>query len=270
MFRRWSHYWVVHFKALMRIRPNRLEWIYLVYLVFFVLAVLSPSIYTRGYLGISETTLEEVTIFLFGMAGLLTFAAYEHLMERHDVEQEQVETDYKRAKSELIEAYTYIGAINRKIELLKKTTNTASLQMGGGKQNARELFHAVTANACAAAGAESVLLRVVELSKLRTDREYLHQTDKSVVNFRVSNKDLRAVHDQGAPHAFLRSDDGREVLVVPSDRKGDYKAYLLLVWPSHEVPELDHSLLKVFANQAEMLYHQIFRPEQEQETELAT
>ncbi len=244
----------------MALRPNRLEWIYLVYLLFFVLAVLSPSIYTRGYLGLSEKTLEELTIFLFGMAGLLTFAAYEYLMEKHEEEQEQVQTDYKRAKNELIEAYTYIGAINRKIELLKKTTNAASLQLAGGKQSAKELFQAVAANACAAAGAQSALLRVVELPKLRTDREYVHHTDKKFT-FRIANKDLRAVHDQGAAHAFLPSEDGREVLVVPSDRTGDYKAYLLLTWSNHTVPELDHSLLKVFANQAEMLYQQMFHPQ---------
>lgn len=244
----------------MAIRPNRLEWIYLVYLIFFVLAVLSPSIYNRGYFGLSETALEEVTIFLFGMAGLLTFAAYEHLMENREQEQERVETDYKRAKGELIEAYTYIGAINRKIELLKKTTNTASLQLTNGKQSAKELFQALTANACAAAGAQSLLVRVIELPKLRTDREFVHHTDRSLV-FRVANRDLRAVHDQGAPHAFLRSEDGREILVVPSDRSGDFKAYLLLTWPNHQIPELDHSLLKVFANQAEMLYYQLFHPQ---------
>jgi hypothetical protein len=242
----------------MVLRSNRLEWIYLVYLVFFVLAVLSPSIYSRGYLGLSETALEEITIFLFGMAGLLTFAAYEYLMENREQEQERVQTDYKRAKTELIEAYTYIGAINRKIELLKKTANTASLQLTSGKQNAKELFQALTANACAAAGAESVLVRVVELPKLRTDREYAHHTDRPLI-FRVPNRDLRAVHDQGATHAFLRSEDGREILVVPSDRSADFKAYLLIAWPSHQIPELDHSLLKVFANQAEMLYYQLFQ-----------
>ena len=241
----------------MALRPNRLEWIYLIYLVFFVLAVLSPSLYTQGHFGLSQTTLEEITIFLFGMAGLLTFAAYEHLMEKREEEQEQVQTDYKRAKSELIEAYTYIGAINRKIELLKKTTNTASLQLPSGKQNAKELFQALTANACAAAGAQSVLLRVVELPKLRTDREYVHHTERAFV-FHVANRDLRSVHEQGSNHAFLRSEDGREVLVVPSDRTGDFKAYLLLTWPHQQIPELDHSLLKVFANQAEMLYHQLF------------
>lgn len=241
----------------MALRPNRLEWIYLVYLIFFVLAVLSPSLYNRGYFGLSETALEELTIFLFGMAGLLTFAAYEHLMENREQEQERVETDYKRAKGELIEAYTYIGAINRKIELLKKTANTASLQLTNGKQNAKELFHALTANACAAAGAQSVLVRVVELPKLRTEREFVHHTDRPLI-FRVANRDLRAVHDQGATHAFLRSEDGREILVVPSDRNGDFKAYLLVTWPSHQIPELDHSLLKVFANQAEMLYYQLF------------
>lgn len=242
----------------MATRSNRLEWIYLVYLIFFVLAVLSPSIYTRGYFGLSETALEELTIFIFGMAGLLTFAAYDHLMENREVEQERVETDYKRAKTELIEAYTYIGAINRKIELLKKTANTASLQLTSGKQNAKELFQALTANACAAAGAQSVLVRVVELPKLRTDREFMHHAERPFV-FHVANRDLRAVHDQGAPHAFLRTDDGREVLVVPSDRSADFKAYLLVTWPNHQIPEVDHSLLKVFANQAEMLYYQLFQ-----------
>lgn len=239
-------------------RSSRLEWIYLVYLVCFVIAVLSPSIYTRGYFGLSEAALEEFTIFLFGMAGLVTFAAYEYVMEKREQEQARVETDYRRAKTELIEAYNYIGAVNRKIELLKKTAN-ASLQLTNGKQNAKELFQALIENACAAAGAQSILVRIVELPKLRTDREFSHHTDRPLV-FRVSNKDLRIVHEQKVPHAFLRSEDGREILVVPSDRSADCKAYLLLTWASDQIPELDHSLLKVFANQAEMLYYQLFQP----------
>ncbi|MCC6563523.1 hypothetical protein IT087_01375, partial [Candidatus Uhrbacteria bacterium] len=55
-------------------------------------------------------------------------------------------------------------------------------------------------------------------------------------------------------HAFVRSEDCKEVLVVPSDHKESGRAFLLLTLDSEHIQELDVPLLKVFANQAEMLY----------------
>ncbi len=242
----------------MAIRPLRLEWIYLVYLVCFAFAVLSPSIYTRGYFGLSETALEELTIFVFGLAGLLVFTSYERLMEGREKEQEQVQDEYVRVKSELIESYAYIGSMNRKLELLKRAANEASVGLGE-KKVVRELFGALVAHAAAAADAQTVLLRFVELSHLRTDREFFHviQGGKSI---RVANKDLRSICEQKLSHAFIRSEDGRDLLVVPSDAPSDLKAFLLFSWSSEKVPELDASLLKVFVNQAESLNQRLFAP----------
>ena len=87
----------------------RIEWISIIYLIFFVLAVLSPSIHTRPLFGLSETQLEELTIFLFGIAGLITFAAYERLMEKREKERKETDENLHRAKQELIESYAYIG-----------------------------------------------------------------------------------------------------------------------------------------------------------------
>lgn len=239
-------------------RPLRLEWIYLVYLLCFALAVLSPSIYTRGYFGLSETALEELTIFIFGLAGLLVFTTYERQIEGREREQEQVQDEYARVKSELIESYAYIGSMNRKLELLKRAANEASVGLGE-KKVVRELFGALVSHAAAAADAQAVLLRFVELSHLRTDREFFHinQGGKSI---RVANKDLRAICDQKLSHAFIRSDDGRDLLVVPSDMPNDLRAFLLFSWTSQSVPELDASLLKVFVNQAESLNQRLFAP----------
>lgn len=235
-------------------RTNRFEWISLLYLLFFVLAVLSPSLYSHGYFGLSQATLEEATIFVFGLAGLLTFMGYERLMDRRDKEHEKAEMDYHKAKSELIESYAYIGTMNRKIELLKKLANDTSLSLVDSKKLRKELFHAIAANACSAAGAHAGLIRFVELSRLRTDREFHHHPD-SKFTFRVSNRDLRNLHEQKVSHAFVLSEDEKQILVVPSDRsQGDMKAYLLLHLDSETIPEIDPSLLKVFVNQAEMLY----------------
>lgn len=241
----------------MNSRTNRFEWISLVYLLFFVLAVLSPSIYTQGYFGLSEDTLEELTIFLFGLAGLVTFTGYERLMERREKEHEKAQMDYQKAKTELIESYAYIGSMNRKIELLKKLANDTSLTLVDSKRLRKDLFHAIAANACSASGAHAGLIRFVELGKLRTDREFHHHPDSSFI-FRVSNRDLRNLHEQKVSHAFVLSEDERQILVVPSDRHaGDMKAYLLLHLDADTIPEIDPSLLKVFVNQAEMLYQNL-------------
>lgn len=233
---------------------KRLEWISLVYLLFFVLTVLSPSIYRRDYFGIPQTALEEITIFLFGLAGLLTFTFYERYMERRERERERVQLDYERAKKELMESYAYIGSINRKIELLKNMAQDASTAVQG-KQLPKDLFHSLAANACAAAGAQCALLRFVELDPLRTEREFTHDQDGKFA-FRIANRDLKHVHEQGLSHALLESEDHKKIAIIPSDHaRGPYKAYLLL-HVDKEVPEdFDVSLLKIFVNQAEALYH---------------
>ncbi len=238
-------------------RSHRLEWISLVYLAFFVLAVLSPSLYTRSFFGVSEITLEELTIFTFGIAGLMTFTFYERYMERREKEQEYVQNEYQRAKAELMESYAYIGSINRKIELLKKLAQDTSSNLGEGKRLPKELFHSLAANACAAAGADVGLLRFIELDRLRTGGEFAHDPEVGFP-FRISNRALREVHEQGLPHTVLKSEDQQDILVVPSDQgHGPWKAYLLLHPLQMSLADVDTSLLKIFVNQAEVLYRNL-------------
>jgi hypothetical protein len=49
-------------------RLPRFEWISLIYLAFFALAILSPSMVRHAVLGIPEEQAEEALIFLFGTA----------------------------------------------------------------------------------------------------------------------------------------------------------------------------------------------------------
>ncbi|MSR84833.1 hypothetical protein EXS71_00085 [Candidatus Uhrbacteria bacterium] len=235
-------------------KSNRLQWMSLLYLVFFVLAVLSPSIYKQGYIGLSETQLEELTIFIFGMAGLISFTFHERFMERHEQERDRAQNDYQKAQAELIESYAYIGSINRKLELLKKLADNQTVAMAGEKRIPKDLFHALAAHACAAVSAPSALIRFVELTRLRTEREFAHQPE-SQLDFRVSNKDLRTLHESGKAFHLLSSEDGNRVLAVPSDGTHAIKGFLLLPIGDRPLADIDPSLLKVFVNQAEMLYN---------------
>ncbi len=240
--------------------PARFEWISLVYLFFFALSVMSPSLIQHDYFGLGQTQLEELTIFIFGMMGIVTFSFYQRFMEHREQERRKAEDDFHKAQRELIESYTYIGSINRKIELLKKLADTSTVNVMESGRIPKEIFHALAANACATVGAEACLIRFVELSRLRTEREFTHAPNESssrpegAISLRVANKDLRALHERGSGHAVLPSEDGGELLVVPSDGSRPLKGYLLLRVDAKKLSEVDTSLLKVFVNQAEMLY----------------
>lgn len=235
--------------------PRRsIEWISFLYLVFFVLAVLAPSIYTRGYFGVPEIVLEEVTIFLFGLAGILTFTRYERHVETREGEARKIEHSIHQTKAELLESYAYIGSLNRKIELVKRLANDTSLSLLDRKRLPKELLEAIVQSAVAATAADGALLRVIERSSLRTQIEV-----QSVIAgkraFRIPNRELRALDDARTSHAFLAADDGADVLVIPSDADTmESKAYLLLFLAENQITEVDISLLKVLVNQAEMVY----------------
>jgi hypothetical protein len=232
----------------------RLEWIWFVYLALFVLAVLSPSLVTHDFIGIDERHVEELLIFVFGVTGLITFSIYQRIMERDQEQHEHAKNDYERAKRELVESYQYIGSINRKIELLKRITNQTSLKIVESDRSTKDIFHSLLANARARVNAETACIRYVDLEKMRTEHE-IHSVPDAPFAFKIGNKELKKVHENKLSHAFIRSDDGQDLLVVPSDHQlKRVKAYLLFPVNAAHIEDIDMSLLKVFANQAELLH----------------
>ncbi len=234
---------------------RRLEWIYLVYLGFFALAVMSPSLVSHGLWGLSQQLIEEIAIFLFGLAGILTFSAYERLMERREVERDEAIESAGRAKQELIESYTYIGSVNRQIELLKKFVRQTSLNLTDAHAYWKNLLQSLAANTGAAVDADSVLIRFVDIHRLRTDREIAwgEATKRAP---KIGNKELKQIHDNSATHAYVTSEDGKTYLVIPSDRKDSpMQAFFLIAAEPKRITDVDVSLMKVFANQAELIHH---------------
>lgn len=232
--------------------PVRLEWISLVYLALFVLAVLSPSLITKNFFGIPERHVEEFLIFLFGVVGLATFSIYQRIMEKSEQEHEDAKSEYDRARHELVDSYKYIGNINRQMEVLKRLANQTSLKILDSEHPHKDLLNTLLQSAAESAGARAALIRYVDLERLQTKHEVLHSLDKAFI-FKVPNKELCRIHEAGLAHSCFRDDEAREIIIVPSDYKNkDVKAYLFIA-PGPDGADIDTSLLKVFVNQAEFL-----------------
>jgi len=178
-------------------------------------------------------------------------------VERRLRERDEAKNQAERAMKELLESYRYIGSVNRQNEVLKQLVNTTSLSLVSSEAYAKDIMQSLIANAAASVNAERALLRIVGLEKLRTEGEFYHYL-KEHKPFRIGNKELKRFHDFGSSHAFVRTEDDEEALVVPSDRKGSTaKAYLVLLTDPSKLSDVEISLLKVFANQAELVFHNL-------------
>ncbi len=235
----------------------RLEWISVIYLAVFVLAVLSPSLVRRDVFGIPEEHAEEILIFLFGLVGLMTFSLYDRVVEWREKERDEAIDDRNKTKKELVASYEYIGAVNRQNDAMKRLANEAATTLTGGERVSKELFQSLAMNAATLVRGEHAAVRFVALDRLRTLREFLVDP---LNQLRVPNKDLKFAHDEGRTHYYVRSEDGRETLVIPSDRNDlTCKAFILVQTNSGDVPDVDAGLLKAYANQAEVLYRVLNR-----------
>lgn len=242
----------------MSTRPTlKLEWISLFYLTMFVLAVISPSLVSRDFFGINERHVEEILIFIFGITGLTTFALYQRMMEKKEKENKQVKDELDKMKLELIDSYQYIGSINRQIDLLKRLANLTSKNIIENDRLTKDLIESLLSNAAVAVNAESAFIRYIELDKSRTVLEKFFNSNADKNGFlKIHNKELIKMHESKIPYAFMRTEDGDEILVIPSDNSAKpIKAYLVVSTDPSRTADADVSLLKVFVNQAELLHH---------------
>lgn len=230
----------------------------MVYLVLFVMAVFAPSIVNRDYFGIPEQHVEEFLIFVFGLTGITIFMLYERLMEKKEKEEKEMRDAWENAKRELVSSYKYIGSLNRQMDMLKKLTNDTSVSIMEQDRLGKDLLQSLATAAAANVGGKAATLRFVHLEKLRTEREIHSSSGNGNGNaVSVANKELKRAHEERKTFLHLNG-DGRSLLIVPSDkRQGDVKAFLILQAAPPENEEFDPSVLKVFANQAELVYRSL-------------
>lgn len=237
-------------------RSKKFQWISIVYLLLFALAVFSPSMIQQGYFGIHEHHVEEALIFLFGLAGISIFMLYERLMEKKEKEHIAAQDACDRARRELVSSYQYIGSLNRQMDLLKKLANDTSVSIYEQDQLSKDLLDSLVRTASGTLGGVPSLLRVIRLDKLRTEHEVFHDMSTNDLDnpLHISNKELKQLHDENRPYHFFSADSHRFV-AVPSDKNtGDHKAFLIMKWNGEQEEAFDPSVLKVFANQAELIY----------------
>lgn len=92
---------------------------YWIYLVIFVLAILTPRFVQGGFFFLREEEIESLMIFCFGAFGFLLYLAKEKTLLRVFREKLHLQKQANMITRDLSDSYSYIGEMNRKLDIVK-------------------------------------------------------------------------------------------------------------------------------------------------------
>lgn len=92
---------------------------YWIYAILFLLAVAAPETIRDDIFGVPEEEAETILIFIFGAVGFLLAFMKEKALLRHVREKLTLQREKTDITKDLSESYSYIGATNRKLEVVR-------------------------------------------------------------------------------------------------------------------------------------------------------
>jgi hypothetical protein len=118
---------------------------YWIYLIIFVLVVFAPEYVRHGYFFLGEEDAESVLIFCLNILAFLLYLAKERALGRIRGEQKQTQQEKKFISRDLEDSYSYIGELNRKFEILKRSVGALPGTLATFGRSARDddLYHPI-------------------------------------------------------------------------------------------------------------------------------
>lgn len=220
---------------------------YWIFFALFILGVLVPDI-IRGDIGfLSEERIEEVVIFLLGALGFLIFLFKERELIAEKEEKEKNQKRLDETGKDLIESYSYIGEVNRKIDMLMGVVLGISDRDTFDKKKEKEAYSSV-------ANAAKMLLKgenatLVFLDSKSKKLEKVLDTDDSAT--RIRRDDLEGIG------GVVNIKKTRSRIIVSSPNKmRNVRSYIKIdeYDEAEEKKPKNIEILKVLASQALFVY----------------
>ncbi len=219
---------------------------YWFFLIIFIITVLVPDLITGNVWFLSEKRAEEIAIFLMGALIFTIILKSEQQILFHKKEKEKDEKRIQQTVKDLVESYSYIGEVNRKMDILMGTALGLSDRSILSKTHEDETYSSIINATNSLLKAEFTSLKFVDIETVRTKKEFLPDEGEP-----VKNETLIAMEEN------VNVKKAQEYLIISSSQtvKG-VKSYLIIHGydPEEEGNQKNIEILKVFASQALFLY----------------
>jgi hypothetical protein len=216
---------------------------YWTYLIIFTLVIFVPTIFQHGFYALNTAQTQEFAILILGSLGFLIFLIQEKKLRKNLFEKNNIQRKVNRMTKDLTHSYSYIGEINRKLDLLENITLSypESLNLTAKKQ--KELYNSTIEAIRLLGKSDEFSLRFVRVENNEILKEIKSSSDLSL-NFSLKNLDSTA--------QFFESDD---FIVANSPRTIDNVFACVVIrkkTPSQKIEDLE--MIRMLAAQALFLY----------------
>lgn len=219
---------------------------YWIYLIIFVLVVFAPEYVRHDYGFLGEEDAESVIIFFLSLSAFLLYLAKERALGKMEGEQQKMKREKKMISQDLENSYSYIGELNRKFEILKRSVGAlpGTLALFGRTAKDEELYRPILDAVKILSKSDSVALYFVNMTTHRIEKSFFD--GRNDLFAKVTNESL--LHEK--TRRFWLSDDCYH---VASPKAVDHFRSFA-VFPKKKNDIDDPEIFKILASEALFLF----------------
>jgi hypothetical protein len=203
--------------------------------------ILTPLVVTKAFSIFEEETLEVILITALFLVGYFIYRLYKRQVEKDKVELRELQRDRDDLESRLDEAFRHIGKINVQIDEIRDVFSNID-KYPESHEEIKHIFHYLAHKILGLVDSPWVILRVIDISSLATQKEHIESRGGSQAQIpNISNKDLLT-------NEVL---DGWQVLKSEQSNL-NVKAFCIL--PANHISDDQKILIQAITGQLEMLF----------------
>lgn len=217
---------------------------YWIYLIFFVLIILTPKAIQEGIFSLREEDVESLVIFCFGILGFALYLAKEKALLRTFQEKLHLQRRANIITKDLSDSYSYIGEMNRKFDIVKELIFRLPKDVADTLQKKRpESFLSILEAAKVFAKSERVSLRFIN-TQTKTIERILNSSRGRAFN------EFDAERLLSSKSTFW--EEGNFAIARSPVQAKDIVAYIIFYKTSNHIEDAD--VFKILASQALLLF----------------
>ena len=226
------------------------------FFLLFLVILAEPHLITGHVWALPEAYAESVaSLFVFIMA-YGVYVMHQREMKRKEERVRRLEHEGRMSREKLIDAFEYIGVMNRRLPLLKTLTSDLLSNEKGSRQERKEVFNRLlTLAVSSVAKADWGMFRFLARDTGQTRAEFTYTARHFLLlKTSVSNKELVQTREQ---KKNIR--EVGELCVIPtSDQEMPVQGFLVFPKPADPALEDEAGVLQAIVDQAQLLHKYLY------------
>jgi hypothetical protein len=216
---------------------------YWVYIIIFIIAIMIPSLIGDHFLYIEGERAESLALMFLGIVSFLIFFFTEKQHSKDIREKTEIQKQASTFFKDLKYSYTYIGEINRKLDILKNLAVTIPEKLKKGKTSDKQLYEHLLQAIKVIGKSDNFIVRFITKQDLATIKEIKFGKHS---NWKIANE------EQWFVDKFVQEIDRFTIFCAPKAMEG-VKACIIVPKRKNQIAE-DIEMLKILASYGLILF----------------